>query len=668
MAYNPFENAVAIRDQVTEEQQKQITALYKRWAKELDSRATYLEMYSTSWSSGVQRTQYDMLKRQMQQISHQVSNDVYTVAKDGMFKVADAVIKDSVDWMSSFGFSAKGLDAAFEHVPASVVNSLITGSVYGNAGSWNLSKAIWSDNEKALRDVYQIMAGGLAKNDSVEEIARRLKTYIDPNVAFDWQGPTGMKIYKHKIDYNAQRLVRTLTQHTYQQSMVAAAKDNPFIEEFVWEATGPRVCPICSDRDGQVYKKDKLPLDHPNGMCTVDPVIPDDIVDKLADWVNSEDGTYPEIDEFARTFGYDAGRLSSLGLQGIREKYGNSRHKTLNTWFQRLPKDVQAEVKVLKKQSGLKWDEWYRQNIYLGGSNAKPAKQEATVVKNVVKKQVNVAKAESSADKSFDAFKTALKDVKKQKRCGLTDEVIDELANALKSSSSRGLCDAYSEVLQNTKGFRFIRDEDKAYYMHKKGKAIRKLSINMQKELKEASKYGITDYSKFHTMFHEMGHAIDDNLTKYFKEKGLLRGAGKITETKQLRDALKEDLKVIGSRKLSTVVRAGEPGGLSAAIFRDDVFRMRGASDFLSGVYHLRDVLPEVDKNIVESSSYNLYIGYGHSKEYYMRRASDDMYGDLASELFANTCAAIASGNEVEIKALKLISPNFFDAVSALFV
>ena len=668
MAYNPFENAVAIRDQVTEEQQKQITALYKRWAKELDSRATYLETYSTSWSSGVQRTQYDMLKRQMQQISHQVSNEVYTVAKDGMFKVADAVIKDSVDWMSSFGFSAKGLDAAFEHVPASVVNSLITGSVYGNAGSWNLSKAIWSDNEKTLRDVYQIMAGGLAKNDSVEEIARRLKTYIDPNVAFDWQGPTGMKIYKHKIDYNAQRLVRTLTQHTYQQSMVAAAKDNPFIEEFVWEATGPRVCPVCSDRDGQVYKKDKLPLDHPNGMCTVDPIIPDDLVDKLADWVNSEDGTYPEIDKFAHTFGYDADRLSSLGLQGIREKYGNSRHKTLNTWFQRLPKDVQAEVKALKKQSGLKWDEWYKQNIYLGGNNTKPVKQEVTAVKNVVKKQVNAAKVESSADKSFDAFKTALKDVKKQKRCAITDEVIDGLADALKSSNSRGLCDAYSEVLQNTKGFRFIRDKDEAYYLHKKGKTVRKLSINMQKELKEATKAGITDYSKFHTMFHELGHAIDDNLTKYFKDKGLLRGSGRITETKQFRDALKEDLKTIGSKKLSTVVRAGEPGGLSAAIFRDDAFIVRGASDFLSGVYHLRDVLPEVDKNIVESSSYNLYIRYGHSKEYYTRRTDQDMYGDLASELFANTCAAIATGNEVEIKALKLISPNFFDAVSALFV
>lgn len=393
MAYNPFKNAEAIRDQVTLEQQKQITGLYEQWANELDERAKWLAKHSTSWSSGVQRTQYDMLKRQMQQTSHQVSNGVYTLTKDGMFKVADAVVKDSVDWMSSFGFSSEGLDAALEHVPASVVNSLVTGSVYGNAGSWSLSKAIWSDNEKALRDVYQIMAGGLAKNMSVEEIARDLKAYVSPNAAFDWQGPTGLKIYKHKVDYNAQRLARTLTQHTYQQSMVAAAKDNPFIDEFVWVANGSRVCPICADRDGTHYKKDKLPLDHPNGMCVMEPVIADDMVDKLADWVNSEDGKYPEIDEFSKKFGYEPGKISSLGLQGIKDKYGNSSYKALNTWFQKLPKDVQAEVKALKNQSGLKWDDWYKQNIYLGGSSPTAAKSEATVAKKVVEKQADIAKA-----------------------------------------------------------------------------------------------------------------------------------------------------------------------------------------------------------------------------------------------------------------------------------
>lgn len=449
MAYNPFENAEAIRDQVTLEQQKQITSLYEQWADELDERADWLAKHSTSWSSGVQRTQYDMLKRQMQQTSHQVSNGVYTLTKDGMFKVADAVVKDSVDWMSSFGFSGKGLDAAFEYVPASVVNSLVTGSVYGNAGSWSLSKAIWSDNEKALRDVYQIMAGGLAKNMSVEEIARDLKAYVSPNVAFDWQGPTGLKIYKHKVDYNAQRLARTLTQHTYQQSMVAVAKDNPFIEEFVWVANGSRVCPICADRDGTHYKKDKLPLDHPNGMCVMEPVIADDMVDKLADWVNSEDGKYPEIDEFSKKFGYEPGKMSSLGLQGIKDKYGGSSYKSLNTWFQKLPKDVQAEVKALKNQSGLKWDDWYKQNIYLGGSSSATVNGEAAVAKSAAKSEVTVvkgaAKSEAAAAKNVAANAAAgsLKDRFKDFSSKTWDEDVATIERL--KASEKAVFDGWSE-------------------------------------------------------------------------------------------------------------------------------------------------------------------------------------------------------------------------------
>ena len=34
-----------------------------------------------------------------------------------------------------------------------------------------------------------------------------------------------------KVDYNAQRLARTLVQHSYQQSVIAVTKDNPFVTE-----------------------------------------------------------------------------------------------------------------------------------------------------------------------------------------------------------------------------------------------------------------------------------------------------------------------------------------------------------------------------------------------------------------------------------------------------
>ena len=33
--------------------------------------------------------------------------------------------------------------------------------------------------------------------------------------------------------------------------------------------------------------------------------VADDMIDQLADWFNSPDGTYPEIDAFAKNFGYN---------------------------------------------------------------------------------------------------------------------------------------------------------------------------------------------------------------------------------------------------------------------------------------------------------------------------------------------------------------------------
>ena len=58
---------------------------------------------------------------------------------------------------------------------------------------------------------------------------------------------------------------------------------------------------------------------------------------------------------------------------------------------------------------------------------------------------------------------------------------------------------------------------------------------------------------------------------------------------------------------------------------------------------------------------------FGHSEEYYRRRKDTDAYYDLCSELFANCCSAIATNDITAIKALKLVVPNFFEEVVALF-
>ena len=86
-------------------------------------------------------------------------------------------------------------------------------------------------------------------------------------------GPDKVKIFKKQVDYNAQRLARTLVQHAYQQSIVEVTLNNPFITSYMWISNGSRACEKCIEMDGNIYEKDQLPLDHPNGMCIIEMVV-----------------------------------------------------------------------------------------------------------------------------------------------------------------------------------------------------------------------------------------------------------------------------------------------------------------------------------------------------------------------------------------------------------
>lgn len=299
-----FKNADAAKNAIMASQKKEIAALYKNWADEIGERAKYYSHKSTA-SAPVSERYYKELKKQLRATSQQVSNEVYKKIKNNIYTISDAVVKDNIKWLESFGFNKDGLNAAFSYVPDEIVRNLITGQIYESG--WSLSSRIWSDNELVLKDIYRIMAKGVAEQKPIYEIAKELEVYVNPNKKLPWNliAPDGVKIYKKAVDYNAQRLARTLVQHGYQQSFIATTQKNPFITEYIWRSNGSRVCPLCLDRDGMHFKKDELPMDHPNGMCTMEPVVVDNMVDQLADWFNNPDGTYPEIDDFAKNFGYN---------------------------------------------------------------------------------------------------------------------------------------------------------------------------------------------------------------------------------------------------------------------------------------------------------------------------------------------------------------------------
>ena len=245
-----FEDASKAKDAIMASQQKEIQKLYDDWADEINEKAKFYSR-KTNASAAVSERYYKELYAQMKEQSNLVGKEVQGLITSNMYTIADSVVASNVEWLKSFGFSEDGLNAAFSYIPNDVVQRLVTGQIY--QGGWNLSQRIWSDNQQTQRDVYQVMAKGLAEQKSVYEIAKDLESYVRPSAKLPWNPVLAMRntktglieykrIYKKQVDYNAQRLARTLAQHSYQQSFLATTQKNPFVTSYRWYSNGSRVC------------------------------------------------------------------------------------------------------------------------------------------------------------------------------------------------------------------------------------------------------------------------------------------------------------------------------------------------------------------------------------------------------------------------------------------
>jgi SPP1 gp7 family putative phage head morphogenesis protein len=245
----------------------------------------------------VLRTKYlKEMKKELNTELKRIGESLEKSIPEAMENVAQEVVNDSIKFSKYIGLETKG---AFLNVPTQIVSSVASGKLYAN--NWTLSKAIWSNIDKTQQDINTIVAKGVALNKSAFDIAKDLEQYVDPKVKKDWNWSKVYPNTSRRIDYNAQRLARTMVSHAYQQSLVETTRHNPFVTGFKWQsAAGARTCPICADRNGKIYGKLDLPLDHPNGRCTYEAVMNmDNYTDRIVNWYNSPAGTDKELDKFA---------------------------------------------------------------------------------------------------------------------------------------------------------------------------------------------------------------------------------------------------------------------------------------------------------------------------------------------------------------------------------
>lgn len=594
-----FKNAEKVRDSITESQKKDIAKLYEGWADEIGKMADYYG-HKTTASAPLSERYYKELKKQLQETSHQVSNEVYKQIKNNMYIVSDSVIADNVNWLKQFGFSEEGLNAAFSFVPDSVVRSIVTGQVYESG--WSLSARIWGNNEQTMQDLYRIVAGGVAQQTPIYQISKQLEQYVRPSAAKQWNliDKDGKKIYPRQVDYNAQRLARTLVQHSYQQSFDAVCHNNPFVIDYVWNANGSRVCEICLDRDGRHYDKGKLPLDHPNGMCVMEPNIDDNMADKLMEWFNSEDGTYPEIDEFAKEFGYDASQWQKQNASANYNDYqaaflqpfgysSNNMPKDFVEWMSTVDYNVVEQANQVANDMGLDIESFF--NKYVGNPDAPTRLSKEWIEQNCI------------VDKMFNA--TSFNQIQRE-------EMVKVLNNDNVSDSYRR---AFAYALRNQRDW-MQDDKGPSYFSRTRGR----ISINMNSIAPNASNVGPTNFQNgYKTVFHEVGHSIDALKNGYFKP-------AVYTDSKKFQNAMMKDIENLKKRLDSGKLSYSELTSIREDGNSNGVQDVLGACKFIeNGKYYT-----------IGSRNYT----WGHSDDYWQRK---NVKAEMASELFAHLSAAEVS-------------------------
>lgn len=298
-----FEDTLVARTAITKAQERDIRKYYNQWAREI--REMERTLPNTPYNES-QRRELVELYYQLRSASIQLTTEINSSVSTNVEWMGRTVQRVNVRWLESVGLTPDSLNRKFSQSTDMAIRNILTGSLYNGQ---SLSSRIWDITNSNLNDTNIIIARGLAQDKSLNEIARELEKYLNPDLKNDWRvvrvtNPDGTisvyKINNGKVDYRAQRLARTSIQHAYQQTLIALTKDNPFVNGYIWHADGGHPCMLCLDRDNQFYKAEDVPLDHPNGQCSLEPSLDYGLIEKSID-----DGrlTWEAYDEMLDFFG-----------------------------------------------------------------------------------------------------------------------------------------------------------------------------------------------------------------------------------------------------------------------------------------------------------------------------------------------------------------------------
>ncbi|MBC8590618.1 phage head morphogenesis protein [Wansuia hejianensis] len=297
---------------LTLEQQKDLLDLFSEVIKELAKKAEKSKSKSLN-----ERWTLDYIK-ELERVKKELTKELNKSTRGFITKAARVGTETEQQIMFKM-FKYAGIDPGehftemFSQVQDKVVKDIINGNLYKD--NKTLSSRIWNYGQEFEKDIQYVINRAILEKKSAIELAKDLEKYIkDPaKRGSDWG-----KCYPHlrnkKVDYNAMRLARTSINHAYQNSSIQSSNMNPFTEGIKWHSAmiHGRTCELCieraiTDQFGLgigIFPIDQVPLDHPNGLCTMIPYIPkplDTVTDELRNWLDGENNSI--LDKWYNEYG-----------------------------------------------------------------------------------------------------------------------------------------------------------------------------------------------------------------------------------------------------------------------------------------------------------------------------------------------------------------------------
>ncbi|WP_195951690.1 MULTISPECIES: hypothetical protein [Clostridium] len=310
--YNSLlKDAVNEKNKLTAKTLNKIIKIYESTADDLLKKASTSRGFTRAWTKDYERyIKYKILE---------LNNELAKVSDSSIRTSAEIAASVQGDFLSyinnkyTLDIDKSMLEFAYT-TNEKLIGQIIQGGFYKDNRS--LSDRIWGYGNQNGKDIQYILTKGMAEQKSYLDIIKDLEKFLKSNTDPDFK-KTYTKLYNRKVDYNAQRLLRTAMNHMFYVQNVSNAKNNPYAEAMHWELSaehgtrqvdrfGEDECDDYANSDyynlGQGnFPPDKVPVPHPNCLCIQTIVIPkslDEIGRELGEWINGKDISY--LDEWLK--------------------------------------------------------------------------------------------------------------------------------------------------------------------------------------------------------------------------------------------------------------------------------------------------------------------------------------------------------------------------------